>query len=118
MSAEETNVTEGLQRYLELASDVTRTTITTTERLLAQFVRQGEVAAEHAERVLDEVVTRSVEGSGAVAQLVRAEVERAVEHAGYVRAEEVDELRCEIAALRSQLAARNDDLRNDDGAGQ
>lgn len=73
---------EGLQRYLDLASDVTRTTVGTTERLLAQFVRQGEVAAEHAERVVDDIVARSVEGSGAVAQLVRAEVERAVERAG------------------------------------
>lgn len=106
-------MSDGLQRYLELASEVTRTTIGTTERLLAQFVRQGEVAAEAAERVLDELVTRSVEGSEAVSHLVRAEVERAVERAGFVRIEEVDELRRQIDLLRSQLAGRNGDLHDD-----
>jgi polyhydroxyalkanoate synthesis regulator phasin len=104
------SVNEGLQRYLELASGLTRTTLGTTERMLAGFVRQGEVAAEHAERLLDEIVARSVEGSGALARLVTSEVEQAVERAGYARAEEVDELRHEVEALRARLAAINGDL--------
>ncbi|HSK96075.1 MAG TPA: hypothetical protein VK891_05605 [Euzebyales bacterium] len=103
---------EGLQRYVELASGLTRTTLGTTERLLAGFVRQGEVAAEQAERLLDEIVTRSVASSGALAALVSSEVERAVERAGYVRADEVDELRREVEALRARLAAVNGDLRD------
>ena len=103
---------EGLQRYLELASGLTRTTLGTTERLLAGFVRQGEVAAEQAERLLDEIVTRSVAGSGALAALITSEVEQAVERAGYVRAAEVDELRREVEALRARLAAVNGDLRD------
>jgi polyhydroxyalkanoate synthesis regulator phasin len=103
------SVNEGLQRYLNLASGLTRTTLSTTERVLAGFVRQGEVAAEHAERVVEEIIARSVDGSGALARLVRAEVEQAVEqaveHAGYVRAEEVRQLRAEVESLRAQLAA-------------
>lgn len=110
-------MSDGLQRYLDVASGLTRTTIGVTERALAQFVRQGEVAAEHAERLLDEVVARSVEGSGAVAQLVRAEVERAIERTGFVRADEMDSLRAEVDALRGQLAARNGDLTSDPDAG-
>jgi polyhydroxyalkanoate synthesis regulator phasin len=105
---------EGMQRYLDLASDLTRTTLGTTERVLAGFVRQGEVAAEHAERLLDEIVARSVEGSGALARLVRSEVEQAVDRAGYVRAEEVEELRREIDGLRARLATLNGDLRGAD----
>jgi len=105
-----------LGRYVELASGLTRTTLSTTERLLAQFVRQGEQAAGHAERLLDELVARSVEGSGALARLVRSEVERVVERAGFVRAEEVtklrrevEELRREVEGLRARMVARNGD---------
>jgi polyhydroxyalkanoate synthesis regulator phasin len=109
-------VNDGWQRYLDMASGLTRTTMDTTERVLAGFVRQGEVAAEHAERLLDEIVARSVDGSGALARLVRSEVEQAVERAGYVRAEEVEELRREIDVLRARLAAANGDL-GDGGTG-
>jgi polyhydroxyalkanoate synthesis regulator phasin len=102
-------VNEGLQRYLDLASSLTRTTLGTTERVLAGFVRQGEVAAEQAERLLDEIIARSVDSSGALARLVATEVEQAVERAGYVRAEEVQELRREVDGLRAKLAAVNGD---------
>lgn len=102
-------MTDGLQRYLDLASGLTRTTLGATERALAQFVRQGEVAAGHAERLLDEIVARSVDGSGALAQLVRAEVERALEDAGHVRADELDALRREVRELRAEGATRNGD---------
>lgn len=100
---------DGLQRYVDLATGLTRTTLSTTERLLAQVARQGEVAAEQAERLLDDVVARSVEGSDALARLIRSEVERAVERAGFVRAEEVAQLRREIEGLRARLGARDDD---------
>ena len=104
-----------LGRYVDLASGLTRTTLSTTERLLAQFVRQGEQAAGHAERLLDDVVARSVEGSGALARLVRSEVERVVERAGFVRAEEVAQLRREVEELRARMAARNGDRTPPDG---
>ncbi len=100
-------MSDGLQRYLEVASGLTRTTLGLTERAVAQFVRQGEVAAEHAERLLDEVIARSVDSSGALAQLVRAEVERGMQRAGFVRSDELDGLRRDVEALRRQLAARD-----------
>ncbi|MBW3604839.1 MAG: hypothetical protein KY460_08010 [Actinobacteria bacterium] len=100
-------MSDELQRYLEVASDVTRTTLGVTERAVAQFVRQGEVAAEHAERLVDELIARSVESSGAVAHLVRAEVERAIERAGFVRSEELEALRDEVGVLRRQAAEHN-----------
>lgn len=106
---QERGANDGLQRYVDLATGLTRTTLSTTERLLAQVARQGEVAAEHAERLLDDVVARSVEGSDALARLIRSEVERAVERAGFVRAEEVAQLRREIEGLRARLGARDDD---------
>lgn len=100
---------EGLQRYMDLASSLTRTTLGTTERLLAGFVRQGEAAAEQAERLLDEIIARSVDSSGALARLVKTEVEQAVKRAGYVRADEVEELRREVDGLRARVAAVNGD---------
>lgn len=106
---EQDSANDTLGRYVELASGLTRTTLSTTERLLAQFVRQGEQAAGHAERLLDEVVARSVEGSGALARLVRSEVEWVVERAGFVRAEEVAQLRREVEELRARMTARNGD---------
>jgi polyhydroxyalkanoate synthesis regulator phasin len=101
------SMSDGLQRYLGVASGLTRTTLGATERAVAQFVRQGEIAADHVERLLDEVIARSVESSGALAQLVRAEVERAIGRAGFVRAADLDALRAEVAALRLEAAARN-----------
>jgi polyhydroxyalkanoate synthesis regulator phasin len=98
-------MSDGLQRYLEVASGLTRTTLGVTERAVAQFVREGEAAAEHAERLLDEVVARSVEGSGALAKLVRTEVARALERAGVARADEVGELRRQVDELTMRLAA-------------
>lgn len=105
---------DGIQRYVGLASGLTRSTIGLTERMLAQFVRQGEVAAEHAERLLDEVVARSVEGGGALAKLVRAEVVQAVEQVidqtGTARTEDVSALRDEVAGLRADVAQLRADL--------
>lgn len=98
-------MSDGLHRYLGVASGLTRTTLGVTERAVAQFVRQGEVAAEHAERLLDDVVARSVQGSGVVAQVVRQEVERAIARAGFVRRDEIEALRRQVEALRRQVEA-------------
>ena len=106
---QERGANDGLQHYVDLATGLTRTTLSTTERLLAQIARQGEVAAEHAERLLDDVVARSVEGSDALARVIRSEVDHAVERAGFVRAEELVQLRREIERLRARLGARDDD---------
>lgn len=106
MTAEDQRPADGMQRYAELATGLTRTTLGVTERALAHFVRQGEVAAEHAERVVEEVIARSIEGSGALARLVRSEVERTAERAGFVRASDLADLRDEVRTLRAQVAAQ------------
>lgn len=102
-------MTDGIDRISDLASGLTRSTFDRTEKLLAQFVRQGEVAADHAERLLDQVIARSVEGGGALAQLVRTEVERAVAQAGVARTEDVAVTRRDVDALRGDVT----DLRGD-----
>jgi uncharacterized membrane protein YccC len=94
---QERGANDGLQHYVDLATGLTRTTLSTTERLLAQIAR------------LDDVVARSVEGSDALARVIRSEVDHAVERAGFVRAEEVAQLRREIERLRARLGARDDD---------
>lgn len=109
MTVEDHRPAEGVQRYADLATGVTRTTLDITERALAHFVRQGEVAAEHAERLIDDVIARSIESSGVLASLVRREVERTAERAGFVRAAELAALRQEVQLLREQLADRAGD---------
>jgi polyhydroxyalkanoate synthesis regulator phasin len=104
MTASENGPADGVQRYAELAAGLTRSTLDVTERALAHFVRQGEVAAEHAERIVEDVIARSVESSGALTRLVRAEVERAVARAGFVRASELEALQREVRRLRERSA--------------
>lgn len=112
---------DGVLRYRALASGLTRAALGTTERLLAGFVRQGEVAADHAERLLDDVIARSVESGGALAQLVRSEIERGIEHAGLVRAQELDrtraQLHAELEQLRAEVRAVRGEQRSANGAG-
>jgi polyhydroxyalkanoate synthesis regulator phasin len=108
MSVSGSSPADGVQRYAELAAGLTRSTLDVTERALAHFVRQGEVAAEHAERIVEDVLARSIESSGALTRLVRAEVERAVERAGFVRASELEALRREVRRLREETAAAAD----------
>lgn len=93
------------QRYLDLATGLTDVTRKGAEAVVRALVKQGEVAADRAERAVDELLQRSEANRKVVAALVRAETERAVGRLGLASQAEVDRLREEVAALRAQVRA-------------
>lgn len=94
---------ETWQRYLELATGVTRVTRDRAEAVVRSLVKQGEVAADRAERAVDELLSRSESNRSGLLEMVRAETERAVAALGLAPRSAVDELAAEVARLRERL---------------
>lgn len=69
------------------------------------LVRQGEVAAERAEHIVDELLGRSEAGRDALAGLVRGETERVVNGLGLARQADLDELRRRVGDLEARRPA-------------
>lgn len=68
-----------LNRYVEMAAGLTTVTVQAAERIVQRLVQEGEVAADRAERVVADVLEASERNRGELMELVRAEVDRAVE---------------------------------------
>lgn len=94
---------ETWQRYLELATGVTRVTRDRAEAVVRSLVKQGEVAADRAERAVDDLLSRSESNRTGLLEMVRAETERAVAALGLAPRSAVDELAAEVARLRERL---------------
>lgn len=69
------------------------------------LVRQGEVAAERAEHLVDELLGRSEAGRDALAAVVRGETERVVAGLGLARQADLDELRRRVGDLEARRSA-------------
>ncbi|MPZ88271.1 MAG: hypothetical protein GEU81_09390 [Nitriliruptorales bacterium] len=93
------------QRYLDLANGLGRVTQRGAERAVKTLVKQGEIAADLAERAVDDLLTRSEANRRAARTMVESEMERAIARLGLVRQEEVERLRSRIEHLESQVAA-------------
>jgi polyhydroxyalkanoate synthesis regulator phasin len=98
-------VNKSWQRYLDAASGFTAMTQQRAERVVKALVKQGEVAAERAERAVDELLRRSETNRKALASLVRSETERAVGRLGLARQQDVDRLQPKIAQLEQRTTA-------------
>lgn len=98
------NVTSAWQRYLDLASGVTQVTQQRAESAIKALIRQGEVAADRMEAAVDELLKRSERNRKAMANLVKAETERAVDRLGLARQRDVERLQARIARLEAQRA--------------
>lgn len=96
---EEVGVNNAWQRYIEMASGVGQVTKKTAESVVQRLVKQGEVAADRAERAVDELLQRSERNRKAVGALVRAEVQQAVERLGLARQKDVERLAARVAKL-------------------
>ena len=100
-----------LQRSLEGLAGVTALTRRGAESIVRTLVQRGEVAADRAERAVDELLARSERNREAVAELVRQETERVVGRLGLARQEDVDALSERVerleAALRGEPSARD-----------
>jgi len=99
---EEAHVNSTWQRYLDMASGLTQVTQRKAESVVKTLVRQGEVAADRAERVVDELLTRSDANRKAIASLVKTETQRAVERLNLARQRDVERLETKVTKLASQ----------------
>ena len=90
-----------LQRPLEGLVGVTSLTRRGAESIVRALVQQGEVAADRAERAVDELLVRSERNRSALAELVRRETERVVARLGLARQEDVDVLAARVARLEA-----------------
>ena len=105
---------EAVQTYVNLVAGLSRVTLATARAaargVLGQVGLQG--VADDAERRVNQLAEEIVEASRANRQLlenvVAAEVTKAASGWGFVRSEDLDEVREEIAELRSQLARRDE----------
>jgi hypothetical protein len=103
-------VVEAVQTYVNLVNGLTRAARerarTTARGLLAQVGLEG--VADDAERrvgkLTEEVLSASRANRELVENLVAGEVTKAASRWGFVRNDDLDEVREEIAELRSQLA--------------
>jgi polyhydroxyalkanoate synthesis regulator phasin len=100
-------VIEALQSYAQLASGLTKTTrekaLTTAKGLLDQ-AGLGDVASDAGDRVTklaDELLATSKANRQLLTQFVDSEVQKAVGRLGLAKSEDIEELRAEIAALRT-----------------
>jgi polyhydroxyalkanoate synthesis regulator phasin len=98
-------VNKAWQRYLDAASGLTHMTQQRAERVIKNLVKQGEVAAERAEKAVDELLKRSEQNRDAIAAIVRNETEKAVGRLGLARQRDVERLERKIAQLERQATS-------------
>ncbi|HUH08633.1 MAG TPA: phasin family protein [Egibacteraceae bacterium] len=96
---------KGWRRYLEAAGGATEIPRKRAEQLVKTLVKQGEVAADKAEKAVEDLVKRSEGNRKAIASLARTETERAVGRLGLARQKDVEKLQAKIDKLEAQLAA-------------
>src|SRR5918994_5189609 len=105
---------EAVQNYVHLVSGFTRMTRTKAAEAAKSLLAQAgleDVAADASGRVTklaDELRNASRANRDLLEKLVRAEVEKATTRLGFVRAQDLEELRREIAELRSTVSTSAD----------
>ncbi len=105
---------EAVQNYVHLVSGFTRMTRTKAAEAAKSLLAQAgleDVAADAGGRVTklaDELRNAGRANRGLLEKLVRAEVDKATTRLGFVRAQELEELRREIAELRSTVSTSAD----------
>ena len=114
---------DAFQSYINMVTGVTKTTqekASATARALLKQAGLEDVAAEASERVAklaEEIINASRTNRELMQHYVTAEVDKAAARLGFARADEVQALRDEVAALRAQLdEARANDARMYDEA--
>jgi len=105
---------EAVQNYAHAVfglTKVTRTKATEAAKSLLGQAGLNDVAAHTGERVTklaEELLTASRANRNVLEKVVRAEVDKAASRLGFVRMQDLEELRAEVADLRSRLSAGAD----------
>lgn len=91
------------QKYLDLASGMKEATQKRAESIVRNLVKRGEIAAERAEKAVDELLAKSEANRKAIASIVRSETEKTADRLGLVRQRDLTGLERRIDALERQL---------------
>ena len=91
-----------LQRSLDGLAGITAVTRRSAEAIVRTLVQRGEVAADRAERAVDDLLARSERNRALVAELVHQETERVVDRLGLARQEDVDALAARVERLEAE----------------
>lgn len=100
----EVAVEKNRQKYWDMASGLVEATQKRAEPVVRALVKQGEIAAERAEKAVDDLLERSQSNRKALAAIVRSETEKAVDRLGLVRRQELTRLKNKVERLERQLA--------------
>lgn len=75
------------------------------EELSKECVAQGQLSEKEGEKFVDELLQRSEESRDELKKQVEQAAENLIEKMGLVRADDLQDLRSEIALLREEIAA-------------
>jgi polyhydroxyalkanoate synthesis regulator phasin len=95
-----------LKRLLDAGMTFTAMTQARAEELIRDFVRAGEVQAEQAQSVVDELVDRSRRNSERLIDAVRSEIRQQVASLGLATKDDVERLERRIADVAAESARR------------
>jgi polyhydroxyalkanoate synthesis regulator phasin len=95
-----------LKRLLDAGMTFTAMTQARAEDLIRDLVRAGEVQAEQAQSVIDELVDRSRRNSERLIDAVRSEIRQQMAGLGLATREDVERLERRVADLSSTTGAR------------
>jgi polyhydroxyalkanoate synthesis regulator phasin len=105
---------EAVQNYAHAVfglTKITRTKATEAAKSLLGQAGLNDVATQTSERVTklaEELLTASRANRNVLEKVVRAEVDKAASRLGFVRMQDLEQLRAEVADLRSRLSAAAD----------
>jgi polyhydroxyalkanoate synthesis regulator phasin len=98
-----TSTDDGWQRYLDAASALGDLTLRGAESLVRTLVRRGEVAADAAEGLVEDLLARSQRNRRWIVGLVTAETERTVARLGLARQRDLDRAEARVVALTARV---------------
>ncbi len=97
---------EHLERSLLLSIGLLSLTREKAQRVVDEMVKQGSAAREEAKELTEKLVQRGEEERRTVRKMIREEVNQALHDLNLATADEVAELRAELAALRVECATQ------------
>ena len=95
-----------LKRLLDAGMTFTAMTQARAEDLIRDLVRAGEVQAEQAQGVVDELVDRSRRNSERLIDAVRSEIRQQMANLGLATRDDIDRLERKIADVSSRAPAK------------
>src|SRR3954470_22990546 len=91
-----------LKQYLDTGIAFTELSRQRAEKIVRDLVKSGDIRREEAKKRVDELLDRSKQTTEGLRALVEYEVKQQVSKLGLVPKSELDEVRAELAQLRTQ----------------